>query len=50
VASAGASNPTMQATAMSPLNVVCFNATTLWHLDAEEWAPSTASIATESDF
>jgi hypothetical protein len=23
--------------------MVCFNATTLWHLDAEEWAPSTAS-------
>src|SRR5258706_2250726 len=21
----------------------CSNATTLWHLDAEEWAPSTAS-------
>jgi len=25
--------------------VVCFNATTLWHSDAEEWAPSTASLA-----
>jgi hypothetical protein len=27
------------------LNVVCSNATTLWHLDAAEWAPSTASRA-----
>jgi hypothetical protein len=27
--------------------VVRFNATTLWHIDAVEWAPSTASIATE---
>jgi hypothetical protein len=25
--------------------VVCFNATTLWHFDAAEWAPSTASFA-----
>src|SRR5262245_12240217 len=25
--------------------VVRFDATTLWHLDAAEWAPSTASIA-----
>jgi hypothetical protein len=25
--------------------VVCFNAATLWHSDAEEWAPSTASFA-----
>jgi hypothetical protein len=25
--------------------VVCFNATTLWHIDAVEWAPSTASLA-----
>ena len=23
------------------------NATTLWHIDAVEWAPSTASISTE---
>jgi hypothetical protein len=23
--------------------VVCSNATTLWHFDAAEWAPSTAS-------
>jgi hypothetical protein len=22
------------------LNVVCYNATTLWHFDAAEWAPS----------
>src|SRR5262249_38885793 len=27
--------------------VVRFDATTLWHLDAAEWAPSTASIAAE---
>ena len=26
--------------------MVCFNATTLWHFDTAEWAPSTASIAT----
>jgi hypothetical protein len=25
--------------------VVRFNATTLWHIDAVEWAPSTASFA-----
>ena len=25
--------------------MVCFNATTLWHFDAAEWAPSTASFA-----
>jgi hypothetical protein len=25
--------------------VVCSNATTLWHFDAAEWAPSTASKA-----
>jgi hypothetical protein len=25
--------------------VVRFNATTLWHIDAVEWAPSTASLA-----
>jgi hypothetical protein len=25
--------------------VVRFNATTLWHIDAAEWAPSTASLA-----
>ena len=25
--------------------MVRFNATTLWHIDAVEWAPSTASIA-----
>jgi hypothetical protein len=24
-----------------------FDATTLWHSDAAEWAPSTASLATE---
>src|SRR4029453_15364671 len=30
--------------------VVCSNATTLWHFDAAEWAPSTASIATEMSF
>jgi hypothetical protein len=30
----------------APLKVVCFNATTLWHSDAAEWAPSTASCAT----
>jgi hypothetical protein len=29
----------------APLNVVRFGATTLWHLDAEERAPSTTSIA-----
>jgi len=27
----------------APLNVVRFGATTLWHLDAEERAPSTTS-------
>src|SRR5260221_10584486 len=27
--------------------VVRFDVTTLWHFDAAEWAPSTASIATE---
>src|SRR5215470_18373789 len=27
--------------------VVCFDTTTLWHLDAAEWAPSTASKASE---
>jgi hypothetical protein len=27
--------------------VVRFDVTTLWHLDAAEWAPSTASISTE---
>jgi hypothetical protein len=26
-------------------HVVRFNATTLWHSDAAEWAPSTASFA-----
>jgi hypothetical protein len=26
-------------------HVVRFDATTLWHLDAGEWAPSTASFA-----
>src|SRR5262249_39426799 len=26
-----------------PLKVVRFDATTLWHFDAAEWAPSTAS-------
>jgi hypothetical protein len=29
--------------------VVRFDATTLWHLDAAEWAPSTASNAQERD-
>jgi hypothetical protein len=29
----------------APLNVVRFGATTLWHLDAEERAPSTTSEA-----
>jgi hypothetical protein len=29
----------------APLNVVRFSATTLWHFDAAEWAPSTASTA-----
>jgi hypothetical protein len=33
---------------MAPLIVVCFNAATLWHSDAEEWAPSTASNASVS--
>jgi hypothetical protein len=28
-------------------HVVRFDATTLWHLDAGEWAPSTASFAPE---
>jgi hypothetical protein len=28
--------------------VVRFNATTLWHIDAAEWAPSTASFSTIS--
>jgi hypothetical protein len=28
--------------------VVRFDATTLWHFDAAEWAPSTASFATEA--
>jgi hypothetical protein len=28
--------------------VVRFNATTLWHIDAVEWAPSTASFSTFS--
>jgi hypothetical protein len=28
--------------------VVRFDATTLWHLDAAEWAPSTASLAIEA--
>jgi hypothetical protein len=32
----------------APLNVVRFGATTLWHLDAEERAPSTTSSATGS--
>jgi hypothetical protein len=32
----------------APLNVVRFGATTLWHLDAEERAPSTTSIASFS--
>jgi hypothetical protein len=27
--------------------VVGFDATTLWHLDAAEWAPSTASSASD---
>jgi hypothetical protein len=27
--------------------VVRFDVTTLWHLDAAEWAPSTASIASD---
>jgi hypothetical protein len=31
----------------APLNVVRFGATTLWHLDAEERAPSTTSITTD---
>jgi len=31
----------------APLNVVRFGATTLWHLDAEERAPSTTSKAPE---
>ena len=30
-----------------PSLVVCFDATTLWHFDAEEWAPSTASFSTD---
>jgi hypothetical protein len=30
--------------------VVRFNATTLWHSDAAEWAPSTASFATFAHF
>src|SRR5262249_883296 len=29
----------------APLIVVRFDATTLWHFDAAEWAPSTASKA-----
>ena len=29
----------------APLNVVCFGTITLWHFDAAEWAPSTASFA-----
>src|SRR6516162_4284079 len=29
--------------------VVCFDTTTLWHLDAAEWAPSTASKAENLD-
>ena len=28
--------------------MVRFNATTLWHTDAAEWAPSTASNATDA--
>jgi len=28
--------------------VVRFDVTTLWHLDAAEWAPSTASIASKT--
>jgi hypothetical protein len=31
----------------APLNVVRFDATTLWHFDAAERAPSTKSKATE---
>jgi hypothetical protein len=31
----------------APLNVVRFGATTLWHFDAEERAPSTTSKATD---
>jgi hypothetical protein len=27
------------------LNVVCFDATILWHFDAAEWASSTTSFA-----
>jgi hypothetical protein len=34
----------------APLIVVRFNATTLWHIDAAEWAPSTASFTTFSRF
>jgi len=30
----------------APLIVVRFNASTLWHIDAAEWAPSTTSKAT----
>jgi hypothetical protein len=32
----------------APLNVVRFDATTLWHFDAAERAPSTTPIATEA--
>jgi hypothetical protein len=37
--------PTRMMLWTAPLKVVCFNATTLWHFDAAEWAPPTASIA-----
>jgi hypothetical protein len=30
--------PMMGTWATAPLEVVCFNATTLWHFDAAEWA------------
>jgi len=33
----------------APLNVVRFGATTLWHFDAEERAPSTTSISASTD-
>ena len=32
----------------NPLNVVAFRPITLWHFDAAEWAPSTASFSTGS--
>jgi hypothetical protein len=41
----GTHNVPLDQLATAPLNVVCFDAATLWHSDAAERAPSTASLA-----